>query len=40
MNPAARLAERKNAVDAVKEQKKAKAAKKAAEKVFNLELTY
>ena len=33
MNPAARLAERKKAVEAVKEQKKEKASKKAAEKV-------
>ncbi|KAJ3349880.1 60S ribosomal protein L24, partial [Kappamyces sp. JEL0680] len=32
MNPAARLAERKKAVEAVKEQKKAKAEKKAAAK--------
>jgi hypothetical protein len=36
MNPAARLAERKKAVEAVKDQKKEKAAKKAAEKVIYL----
>lgn len=33
MNPAARLAERKKAVDSIKEQKKLKASKKATEKV-------